>query len=289
MSERSKRLALCLAAMLPLCVWAGDNDFGLWGEMSVTKRLPYNLSVGLEAEARGKDNLQNFDRWNVGVNLGYKPLKWLRLSVGYTFLQSYKAESIKDKYKGEDSHPERIGDPAYWKGYNLTESYSTPKHRIVAMATFTSPKLWKCIRVSLRERYQFTWRNEQEVGRTKYRYYQTTDEDCDMVRGEYRYKLDGEPEQDTDVKLARQTHSLRSRLRVTLDKKRIHWHPFASFETYNDLKDGLRMTDWRLSAGTSWDVSNNHSVGAAYIYNVERDVEGNGHQHVLSLSYEYKF
>lgn len=286
MNRQVRALVLTLFATP---AFAGDGDFGAWGEIAVTKRLPYNLSVGLDAEVRGNDNLQCLDRWNIGASVGYKPLKWLKLSAGYVFMQSYKPESRKDKYKGEDNYPDRIGNPEYWKGYNITESYMSPRHRLVAAATFTSPKLWRWIRVSLRERYQCTWRPEQEVGRTKYRYYKTGDEDFDLERDGYRYKLDDVLEHDYDIKESKHTQSLRSRLKVEMDKKRIHWHPFVSFEFFNDLEDGLRLSDYRASIGTTWDVTRNQSIGAAYIYNVERDMAGDLRQHVLSLSYDYKF
>ena len=156
--------------------------------------MPHNLELSFEGEYRLAERLQQTDRLGGTLSLSYKATKFMKFQAGYAFLYSYRPEERKDKLK----------DDEFWE-YNLTEAYWSPRHRFKADVTFDK-KFFKWLKVSLRERYQYTFRPEQEVPRRKYKYFE----------GE---PFPGYPMSDPDVKHEKRTHKLRSRLELEYDKK----------------------------------------------------------------------
>lgn len=255
--------------MLPFCRTYAQDDMGLWTEVSVSKSLPHNLEVSFEGEYRLADRFQLTDRFGGTLSLAYKATKFMKFQAGYAFLYSYNPEERKEKYEND------VIDPSFWEGYNLTEAYWSPRHRFKADITFDK-KFFKCIKVSLRERYQYTFRPEQEVARQKYRYFE----------GEL---FPGYPMSDPDVKHEKRTHKLRSRLELEYDKKKCDWGPFVSFEFYNDLQNRMRWDEYKAMAGTTYKISKKHKIKVAYLYNVEKEERPYEARHVLVLGYDFKF
>lgn len=272
---------------MPLVAKAGgDDDFGAWLELGASKNLPRNFSVGLEGELRTQDGFGQMNRATVGLNLGYKLNKWVKFRAGYSLIESYSPSQRKEHYKENDDGTLKL-DPEgapIWNGYNVTKSYWAPKHRFTIEATGTV-KLWKWLRISLRERYQFTRRPEREVSKEKYRFSQAMDGEGNLV---YELK-DDYPMTEPDVKEAKSEHVLRSRLKFEVDKKRLAWSPFVSLETHNDLGNGLELQKLRASAGTEYKISSQHSVSLAYVFT--QDLEGQVHDrmHAVSVGYGFEF
>lgn len=256
-------------ATFPFCMAGAQDDFGLWTEVSVSKALPHNLELSFEGEYRLAERLQQTDRLGGTLSLSYKATKFMKFQAGYAFLYSYHPEERKEKYTYD------IVDPFFWEGYNLTEAYWSPRHRFKADVTFDK-KFFKWLKVSLRERYQYTFRPEQEVPRMKYRF------------------APGNPDSktsksDPDVKHEKRTHKLRSRLELEYDKKKCDWGPFVSFEFYNDLQNKLKWDEYKVMAGSSYKISKRHKVKFAYLYNVEKEEQPFEARHVLVLGYDFKF
>lgn len=267
---RNFRIAfIAIWVMLPFCRTYAQYDMGLWTEVSVSKSLPHNLEVSFEGEYRLADHFQQTDRLGGTLSLAYKATKFMKFQAGYAFLYSYNPEERKEKYEND------VVDPSFWEGYNLTEAYWSPRHRFKADITLDK-KFFKCIKVSLRERYQYTFRPEQEVARQKYRYFE----------GEL---FPGYPMSDPDVKHEKRTHKLRSRLELEYDKKKCDWGPFVSFEFYNDLQNRMRWDEYKAMAGTTYKFSKKHKIKVAYLYNVEKEERPYEARHVLVLGYDFKF
>lgn len=107
----------------------------LWGSAAFKAKVTRGLSLTAEAEYRTTDGLSDTERWSLAAGVDYKPLKWLKLSAEYKFIDRHVESRITRKGN--------IIDP-YWQerhrvGVSATGSLS------VARFTF-----------SLRERYQYT-------------------------------------------------------------------------------------------------------------------------------------
>jgi len=273
-----KRLFIAALVFIPSIVWAGDeDDFGTWLELGVEKVLPHNLSVGIEGELRTQDNSSRVDRWNLGANLGYKPNKHLKFGVAYNFIDAYSPEKTKDHYKNDDG--------TTWNGYNIIDKYWKPKHRFSFDVTGTV-KLWKWLRISVRERYQFTHYCEVDYTKTKYRYTTTTDGET----GETTYELkDGYPETVSDTSYAENKHILRSRVKLSYDKKGVKWEPFVSCEFHNRIDDAMNLDKIRTSIGTEYKINKQHHISMAYTFTTKLYEDPNERMHAINIGYQYKF
>lgn len=272
---------------MPLVARAGgDDDFGTWLELGAEKNLPRNFSIGVEGELRTQDAVKTMNRVTLGMNVGYKLNKWVKFKAAYNFIESYSPSKRKEHYKENDDGSLKLdadGNPQ-WNGYKVTESYWTPKHRFSLEATGTV-KLWKWLRISLRERYQFTRRAEKEVNEEKFRFSQVLDGD-----GNPTYELKGDyPVTEVDVKEAQSDNVLRSRLKLEVDKKKLDWSPFVSVETHNDLGSSLKLQKIRASVGTEYTINSQHAVSLAYVFTSEMDEKPRERFHAVSVGYNFEF
>ncbi|MCF0197868.1 MAG: DUF2490 domain-containing protein [Bacteroidaceae bacterium] len=261
-----KRLFFIVFACCSMATYAQDDDFGTWLELGAEKQFVRPFSVGFDAELRTEDNCTKVDCWSMGVNAGYKVNKYLKLGAGFTLLDGYSSEKIsKEEY---DINQNLIA-------YRQRPSYWTPRYRFVFEAS-SSIKLWKRIRISLRERYQYTLQPTQTIGRTDY----------ELINNQW----DAEPAPDYITKGERHAHILRSRIKVEWDKKRCDWSPFISAEAHNELNDKMDLRKVRAMAGTSYKINRHHSVSAAYVLTRMCGSETNrDRMHALSVGYNYKF
>ena len=96
--ERSIKTGLLLAALLLATaeVRAEGDDFGLWSEVNVEKKISRNLSVDGGVELRTRDHVKTVDRWSGSIGASYKLTDWLKASAGYTLLYD-KNEKWNDK------------------------------------------------------------------------------------------------------------------------------------------------------------------------------------------------
>lgn len=269
-----RKLSTVCVLLLALCGTtsrAGSDDFGIWTELGATKNLPYGWSLSLNGEFRSADLSRSVDRWSGAFSIGYKPIKYVKFGVGYIFLYNYHASKTKDHYKDDIVHP------AYKNGYNVTEHYWTPRNRFFAEAT-GSIKLFKLLKISLRERYQYTHRSEQNIPRAKYRFKNG------ILRPGYPiHDLNNKPESDRQY--------LRSRLKLEYDRKGCDWQPFVSFELHNSLTESMKLHKTRFSTGTTYSISSRHELSAAYVFNNTTDMDDDAYEgtHALSIGYTFNF
>ena len=237
---------------------AQSDDFGIWAEANVEKKINKQLSIdgGLELRTRD-DGFGELDRWSVGIGVSYKVLSWLKASLSYSFLEdhNHKVNSSGKKYSD------------YWG----------PRHRL--NVSLTASQQFGRLGISLRERWQYTYRPEQTVDR----YWNYTDEDDDAVFGEPVIK-----------KGSTQTHTYRGKgsnkwrnrlqLKYKLDKT---WRPYISAES---TIGGSGLDKMRYSLGTEIRLSKQHSFDVKYLYQHSyKDDDAEGNRHVLGLGYTFKF
>ncbi|MBQ8969620.1 MAG: DUF2490 domain-containing protein [Bacteroidaceae bacterium] len=262
---------VCLVLLVAHQVWADDNTGGVWTEVGVSKALPYNLSAEASAEYRTIDWFDWSSRWNVGAGLTYKLGKNFRFGLGYTFIQKHNQEEWKNHY-GSNS--------GKWNGYNVDAPNWANRHRL-SFDVVGTKKFRKVLRISLRERYQYTYQAPRDVDRMKLR-----DPSYD---GEGNLTSLDDTTYTVDRKSAKNRHLLRSRLKLSIDKKGWKWEPYISVEAHNNLGDKMHLDKVRTAVGVDYSIKKSHKVGLGYIFNHENDDDGDQNIHAISVGYSYKF
>lgn len=248
--ERSLALmAIGLLMVVPSAAQE-DNDFGIWGEVGVEKKLDSRWGVGADVEFRSCDNLKEADRWSFGADVNYNITDWLKASAGYTLL---------------DNHCRKLNG----SGRKVSD-YWGMLHRF--NVSFTGTCSFGDVSLSLRERWQYTYRPEQ----TADRYWTYTDEEEDRYEGEvadrHTYKGKG-----------RNVWRNRLQMKYKVNKK---WRPYLSAES--SVANGLEKI--RYSAGTEIRLRKHHWLDVKYLFQKSYgDDDDEGNRHVVGFGYTYKF
>ena len=270
-----KRLVLLISLssfLITMPAWGDtDNTGAVWTEVGVSKSLPYNLSIDASLEHRTLDWFDWSSRWNIGAGLSYKINKYFKVGISYTFIQKHYQEELKDHYSGTTGA---------WNGQNLDAAHWGNRHRL-ALDITGSRKFRKVLRISIRERYQYTHYAPRDVDRIKYRE-PVLDPQGNLIEFE-----DIEP--TIDHKLAKNRHLLRSRVKFSIDKKGWDWEPFVSLETHNDFGNKMHLDKVRTQVGVDYKINKQHEVGLGYIFNHENDDDGDQNIHAISIGYNFKF
>lgn len=258
-------------------VSAQADDFGLWPELGIEKKLG-NFSVEAGTGFRFNHDVGQFSRFDVGIGGNYKLCDYVKIGVGYQYIDDHKALAA-------DEHVNKSG---VVNGYNVEHSFWRSKHRVYLQTTAK----YEVARFtfSLRERYQLTRYAEADVTEDKYRgvvsdpqsytgaYYRASDGTC--------YGFD---ETETDTKKAKTKHYLRSRIGVDYNIAHCPVDPFASFELSNNLSNGFSLDKRRWTVGADWKISKKHKLSVAYVYTNGNDDDDEGNLHALSVGYKYTF
>lgn len=248
-------LLLAVVGWMPV---KSQTEGGLLLSGEVEKKINRQLSASVEADFRTRNDFKTVDRWSGSLGVGYKLTKWLKADAGYTLLYGNNREKIK-----EDS---------YWR-----PSYWSLRHRFNVSAT-VDRKFFGLLQVSLRERWQYTYRPET----TTDRYYF-----ADYPSATWTGSMDGW-EATEKVRKAKSKNQLRSRLQVEYDKKQAMVKPYASMELYNSL--GIEKI--RYTVGTGIKLSKQHSLDVYYRYQDQKHVDDSDYDpdmHYLGLGYKFKF
>lgn len=228
-----------------------QSEAGLMLEVGAEKKISKKVSVGLDAELRTRNDFKTIDRWSLGVGAEYKPIKNVKLAAGYLLLNDHFREDIS--YKADGSY--NNWRPSYWG----------IRHRLHASVT-GSLKLSKNLRVSLRERWQYTYRPEKTVE---------------------RWDFDNAWWED-NVREGKGKNQLRSRLQVDYEKKHALLAPFASVELYNSWA----IEKIRYTVGTNIDLSKQHALSLYYRFQDMRNVAAGVYDpdmHYVGVGYKFKF
>ena len=248
---KSKVLYLLALLMLPLASAAQSDDFGVWTSVGVEKKINKKVSVGLEAELRTRDDVSELDRWSVGLDGQYKITKWLKVSAGYSLLND---NNRKITYKETNGRPNKLAE--YWG----------VRHRF--NVSLTGSRKFGNLQVSLRERWQYTYRTSKTIDQR----WDYDDEEFDNKPKTYN---------------ARGKNVLRSRLQMSYDIPNSHVEPYESVEAFN----AWSVEKMRYTAGADWKISKKHAVGIYYLYQSVHDDDDDNepNRHVLGVEYKFKF
>lgn len=245
---------LLTMAVLTLCVAlpvAAQSEGGLIMSAGAEKKLSKRVTVEAEVNMRTRNNFKTMDRWGFDIGASYKIAKWLKADAGYNLLQYNFRESITYKSSGIYNH----WRPSYWG----------TKHRFYASLT-GQYKFANNIKLSLRERWQYTYRPETTVT---------------------RWDFDDDAWEDK-VRTAKGKNQLRSRLEISYDKKHALFTPYASVELYN----AWAVEKVRYTIGTDIRLSKHHSLNAFYRFQDMKSVDADDYDpdmHYLGVGYKFKF
>lgn len=238
-----------LAAMcLPL---SAQSEAGLLVSAEAEKQVNKKLSFGIEAEMRTHNNLKTMDRWKFGIGAEYKLTSWLKANAGYNLLN----QNYREDYNYKSSGALNKWRPSYWG----------IKHRVYASLT-GSYKFSNNIKLSLRERWQYTYRPEKTVQRWDY----------------------DDEEWEDKVRSATGKNQLRSRLQLEYDQKGALLTPYANVELYNSLA----IEKIRYTVGTDIRLNKQHSLGVFYRFQDMKNVDADDYDpdmHYIGLGYKFTF
>lgn len=249
-----------LLALLPLASFAETDDVGLWIGVGVEKKLTKKWNVEAEGEYRMMDNLRTTDRLSIGVSTTYKLTKWLKVDAGYDYLHSREPGEYTD-------------GGSYYKS-----TYWYPRHRGHVSLAATA-KLTKRLRISLRERWVYTYRPSYDRNRMN------MDESSTMYGVVSSKEVKGKGD-----------NVLRTRLTLDYKPKKSRFNPYASVELFSSTgsKDNCFGTTEkvRYSIGTEYELSKHHTLKVYYLfqdYKEGDDGDGSMDSHVFGVNYSFSF
>ncbi len=263
------------------------SNFGVWTSIGVEKKINKKFSVGVEGEFRTADVLNEVSRYSIGASVDYKLTSWLKAEVGYVYIAEPQARENKLELKEyKDTDDDGVVDETEYE-YKTDAPYVRNRHRV--NASLTGSVKFGRFKISLRERWQYTYRPETTTERVEYDLkYQN------MMEGfydgdKYLWKIESmNPEKRQKQIKAKESHMLRSRLQVSYDIKSIPFEPYASIELYNDF-DGFKLKKTRYTIGGDYKFNKKHSIGLYYRYQDFSGSDEGESTNILGVGYKFKF
>ena len=246
--------ASALLLLMPLMAQAQHDDFGVWYSLGAEKKVNKQLSIGAETEFRTRNDSKTADRWSIGVEADYKIIKGVKASLGYSFLYDNNGESLSYNYDNTGA----VASLNNWR-----PSYWGHRHRVTA--SLQGSKTFGRLGVSLRERWQYTYRPEKTV---------------------QRYDFDNGYWEPKSIK-SKAKNVLRSRLQLDYDLPNWKADPYVSVE----LSNAWNIQKIRYTLGADWKVKKVHTLSFYYRYQDIRndDFDGEPDMHVIGVGYKFKF
>ena len=253
-------LLLLALMMVPCVIRAQGDDFGSQVGVEMTKKLDKHVRLDIGIEVRTRDDLSAIDRLSTDIGVRWEVLPWLDLCGGYVFLvDQHKRIS---HYKEGDREVRRgmaeVGDRK-----NLREFWGV---RNRAYASFAVSRQWGRFKLSLRERWQYTYQVERIV-ENRYNYvYKKSDRAPHLYHGKAH-------------------NVLRSRLTASYKLQGLSLKPYASVETYT----AWDLEKIRYTVGAEWKLNSRNTFDAFYRYRYERNHDDDDPcRHVIGLSWQVK-
>ena len=232
-----------------------QSEGGLLLTADVDKKINKKLSMDIEGTFRTRNDFKTVDRWSGALGVSYKLTKWLKASAGYTLLY--------DNYREKISY-HRTSDGTVTGYNNWRPSYWGTRHRVNAALT-VDHKVWGDLRLSLRERWQYTYRHE------------ATPDRWDFDNAQWEKKVRG----------GKGKNQLRSRLQMEYDKKNAIFKPYAYIELYNKWS----IEKVRYTVGTDIKLTKQHSFDVFYRFQDARNVDDDDYtpdMHYIGIGYKFK-
>ena len=241
------QVAMCLS---PLFATAQSNGTGANLSVGIEKKLDSRWSIGASAEFRSRNTFKTADRWLADLSADYKICTWLKANATYAFIYDHRRDNTSYNV---DNSPNNYR-PSYW----------TPKHRF--NLALTASKSFGRFKLSLRERWMYTYRPAKETKR------------YDYDNGYWEMK---------EVK-SKSENVLRSRLQGEYNIPKSKITPYASVEAFTAKK---LLEETRFTAGAELKIKKKHVFSAFYRYclvNKSADPDGFDKQ-LVGLEYKFKF
>ena len=243
-------LLTVIAALALATPAAAQSEGGMLIEADAEKKITKDLSIGIGGDFRTREDFTTVDRLSLGVKADYKLTSWLKADAGYKLLNT----NFREKYDYKTSGAYNHWRPAYWG----------TKHRFYASLTADYKPL-KHIRLSLRERWQYTYRPETTVDRWDY----------------------DEEQWEDKVRSALGKNQLRSRFQIEYLPEKSLFAPYGSAELYN----AWSVEKQRYTVGTGIRLSKHQSLNVFYRYEKHNgtDDDSDPDMHYIGVGYKYKF
>ena len=195
---RGQRKQLIAILLLMLCTaifptLSHADDAGLIVSAGASRKLAKGLNAGFEAEFRSRNNFRTASRVDLGADISYKVLPWLKASGGYDMLIDNNHDKLTYQDDGVSYNNWR---PSYWG----------LRHRI--NLTLTGSYKVQRVELSLRERWQYTYRPSKTI------------DNFDFEENEW---------EDHEVR-GKGKNMLRSRFQLEWDIPKCKFDPYASVE-----------------------------------------------------------
>lgn len=219
----------------------------LWTSAGIKFGIIKKLSGEAEGECRTQNQLSSIEIE-----------RWTAsVKLNYKLLHWLKTSA---EYKYIHRHVEK----QITKKGNIVSDYWQPRHRV--LFSLTGSYLWRRFTLSLSERYQYTYHTELSVA--KWEPFTNFTKPDELIK-------------------AKNTHTLRSNVKVVYDIKRSHFEPFISYELYNSLTNRFVIEKMRWTIGSDYKINKKHSLKAFYRYSNTSD-EDEVNNHIVSIGYKFK-
>lgn len=246
---------LLAAISLPAC--ADDADEALWMSVGVEKQLSKKWALDGEIEYRMKDHMRHADRWAFTLGAEYRLAKWLKADAGYSYHYCNKEEEVETY----------LNDTGKKEITKTTDGFMYSRHRVYASLTGTVR--FGNLKLSLRERWQYTYRPSKITDRTK-----------------VKTKLsNGQTETYVEEKEFRgdATNMLRSRLMANYSFPHTPLSAFASAEIYtSDVLEKMKY-----SGGIECNITKQCKAKLYYLY-YDRHRDEDPNSHVFGAALDFK-
>lgn len=241
-----KKLLSLLLAMPFVSLQAQDMGFGV--ELEGSYKITKPLEASFDCEIRTQEGLSDMERISFGAGLDYKVGSGVKVELGYVVMA--KLDLAHDSKK-----------------YHYVDDWGA-RQRAFAGVSFST--MWgKHVKVSIRERYQYTYTAPANLERY--------------------YLSDLEHRASDKVEEAGHEHLLRSRVQLDfIIRKKCPWTPYLSLENLNDLSHHLRNDQTRYTLGTDYKLDKHNKLGLAYRFKDKSNTdEAKGHLITISFSHAF--
>lgn len=224
------------------------DDTGMVLGVGVEEKLNKKVSIQADAELRTRNDFRTVDHFVIGAGAKYKFNKWLKADAGYQMLLNNNRERLT------------LHEDGSYNNWRL--SYYGVRHRFYV--SLTGDVNLGRFNLSLRERWQYTYRPEQYAS---------------------RYDFDNEQMEGCVVK-GKGKNVLRSRLKLEYNIPHCKFTPSLGVELYTTRS--LEKT--KLTLGGSYTLHKHHVLEMGYIYQLHNSsVTTDPNTHHIVLGYNYKF
>lgn len=220
-----------------------NNNPCSWMSIGVIKCLSPDFNIESIGELRTNPNFDNIDRLIWKVTATYELNDFFKFGCEYNFINTHvQSSTFSDHYS----------IPGYW--------YSRHRLGVYVIGRYKHRNL----SVSLRERYQYTYRPEKNVDR-----YDTEDSNLYL---KYLVKSNCK-------------NVLRSRIKIDYSINNTPFSPYIFYELFH-IQNGLEKT--RYSNGTIFKINESNFLDIYYRFQNFCKSDQNS-DHIIGIGYKYKF